>query len=196
MIEFNYNGIILKEGDILLSHTYFHWNLDSFPAPFVRMVTKCFYNHASVIGNCMNKLYVFEAIGRGFIPSKPLEEWLEETGKVREFIVLNSDNVSYQEVYNSINDLVGNKYNFTELGFTYLLYYKTGIWTGITKADTNTRLVCSQVVAKGYEKIFPDWFKLATINIYLCNKLKIVYESNINLRKKYYVCNKNYLTRV
>lgn len=189
MFSYKYNNTVLKEGDILLVHSYFKLKFDVLPAPIIRQVTKCYYNHVAMIGRCADTLFVFEAVGKGFIPTKPLEEWLEEFEKgVREFMVLRPyGEVTTKRINKNIEILIGNGYNFQALGFTFLYYYLTGKWKGKTgEPSKDEKIVCSQAVAYAYKMFFPEWWKISGADIYASKYFKIVYESNTLERKEWF----------
>lgn len=176
----------LKEGDVILVHKLPPYKLENLPAPIIRYVTKCYYNHVAIVGSCLGQLYIFEAVSRGFIPTMRLSDYINTIHKsneicVRRYEKLNTPgNKTIKDVYNNIDELVGRKYDFRGMMLYELIYNISKEWLGSTGEKAKNRVFCSEVIGYGYNWIFEDSYKLTPAQVYLNEEFTTLYESRFD----------------
>jgi hypothetical protein len=187
---------LIKEGDIILVHKIKFQGISDIPAPVIRKLTKCYYNHSALVTNYLDRLYVSEAVSNGFVPTQTLEEYLNDVdNNIRDIIILRVNNSNKQELYYNLVSIINHKYGYGTLIFTQLIYQLTkkwfgnGWWLGKSGNAAKRTVVCSEVIANGYPKLFTEDPARVTpkdifVKIYT-NLVKVIFESNIEGRKKF-----------
>lgn len=173
-----------KVGDVILVHKKPPYKIEDLPAPIIRYLTKCYYNHSAIIGECLGDLYVFEAVGKGFVPTKRLDQYFTEVGTRRDILIIRPNGkamISKEEFYTRIELLVNKGYDFKSLLWYQLWYRITGRWTGATTEENALKSVyCSEAIAYIYKHIFPFWYKTAPCDIYnnIDGNFDIIFKNN------------------
>jgi hypothetical protein len=181
-------------GDIILVHRQAPYNtFDSILAPIIRNVTGCYYNHVCIVGTCLGELYVFEAFGKGFYPTRPLEEYLTTVGKNREIAV---KRLRKKEKYNygledsviekRMSSFIDKGYDIKSLAWYQLWYHLTGRWSGKTGNSAKDLVYCSEVIAYVYSEIFMFPWLITPKDIFLEKRLELVLESNTTKRLEFH----------
>ncbi len=178
----------IKEGDIILVHKSKIKSIGDIAAPLIRKFTNCYYNHSALVVKYLDQLYIAEAVDNGFVPTTSLSSYLNSIGKEREIAVLRIKpeyNFTLEEFYSNIHKLVNAKYGFATLIFTQLIYQITlkifgkGLWTGKTGEAANRTLVCSEVVANAFYRLFdPISYKITPADLFRSVFFNILWESN------------------
>lgn len=196
----------LKEGDIILVHKKGFDGISDIPAPIIRILTKCYYNHAALVTKYLDKLYVSEAVSNGFVPTQQLDDYLNDVNIKREIIILRVPGVNKKHLYFNLKSIVNNKYGYGTLLFTQLVYQLTkkvfgkGWWLGKSDNVAKRTVVCSEVIANAfphlskYLNIKPERFTPKDIFMLSFTNLVInIFESNIedrlNFEKKNNITN-------
>jgi len=155
------------------------YKLKDLPAPVIRWLTKCYYNHVGIIGECLGELWVFEAVGKGFIPTHRLEDYLLTIGKEREVAILEPKKARpIAWIYSNISEIVGKNYDFKSLLWYQLFYQITGRWKGKTGKNATDTIYCSEAIAYIFPDIFPEPWLVAPNMIWRCDKFICIWESN------------------
>lgn len=172
--------MILQPGDIIMVHRYPPYGIQDIPAPFIRVITGCYWNHVATVGPCLGKLYIFEAIGKGFVPTMKVEDYLNQVGNVREIAVMRpKPDLFYtpEEFFEGIDDLINRGYDFKSLLWYQIWYQLTGRWKGKTGDASSKTIYCSEAIAYGYRRIFPEPWLVYPKKIWEEPKLEMIWES-------------------
>ena len=164
----------IKEGDIILVHTK-----KGFIPKGIRYFTKCHYNHSAIVVRAFRTLCVLESVGRGFMITKTLEEYIEETPEKREILALRAiEKLDKPNFYNRIKDILGHPYDFKSLLYSQLIQQLTKryIWKGARNVKASKRVYCSEACAYVYPEIFPNWWAVAPVDIYNEKRFKEVFK--------------------
>ena len=199
--EFTYNGqnITFNETDVILVHKNKISSISDVPSPIIRILTKCYYNHAALVVEYLGTLYIAEAVANGFVVTERLDKYMSELGDVREIAVLRSKpNFGYtvETVYNNITAVVDKPYAYGTLLFTQVVYLLTqkmfgkGWWTGKNNEDDKRTIECSEVIANAYNTFFTGTIARTTpADIWNCPNFDVIFESDLTDRlafdKKY-----------
>lgn len=175
-------GRVFQEGTVLMINNLSRNLYNRVIVDGIRFFTKCKYHHAGIVGLKDNELWVFEAVFRGFVPTKPLEEWLEGEGvrfdlaifnpfKLEEGGDVNARTITYQQSLFAIRErlysITGSPYDFGSLLMWQIVYQLTGRWCGKRGQSALNRIYCTEAIAfiLGFEK----WWTYDPTKLY--NKL-------------------------
>lgn len=149
--------------DVILVHKKFVWyNIKTWLAKIIQIVSGSKYNHVAIVVKFYNELYVVESLACGTMMSAKLEDYInEEKYQYKILRYCNIKNPSLKElvIYN-IKTIIGKKYDFSSLVLFKLLQYKTGLWFGKRHEDAFDRLYCWEAVAYSYKFLFDEWWKI------------------------------------
>lgn len=160
----------IQEGDIILIHTK-----KGFVPKGIRFFTKCHYNHSAIVVMSMGELCILEAIERGLMITKTLEQYLEETPRKREIVVLRPKlgfKVKKHTLYSRLKDIIGRPYDFKSLLYSQLIQQitKKYRWKGARNMKASKHIYCSEACAYAYPKIFPNWWAISPADIFKSDK--------------------------
>ena len=167
----NHKGVNIKALDIGLVGTkkgIVPW--------LIKKATGCKYNHAVIVAECLDELWVYEAREKGFYPTKPLHRWVyenEEKGNLMCFMSPKKLVLSKKIGFQRISNLIGKNYEFLNLTLFQLFRILFSKFPG---PKNNNQVICSEAVAKVYEEIFPDNYQTTPKEIFESNELVIKLE--------------------
>jgi hypothetical protein len=165
-----------KIGDcILLDEPFNLWNVNTWLNPFVKFFINLWhkvrgikyvdYSHALIVADYQGKMYAWEAVANGFVPTKPIEDRLKGVDHVvlrpRFFINESKINLECQK-------LEGTPYDFEGV-FNQLEYRVTTNWRFVNEQNYAKKFYCTEVIAYIYFQVndFPkDWFKWSQKEFY------------------------------
>lgn len=182
-LTFIYGKHTFKECQIVMVHKLPPYKLKDIPAPVIRRLTHCYYNHVGMIVSYLGKLWILEAVENGFVATMPLEKYVSRIGKDIEICVMSpkAQRPAHQ-VYDNIEDIVNKKYDFISLLWFQLRYQFTKIWKGKTGSGADGSVYCSEAIAEGFPDIFPEPWLTTPADIFYSKDLKTDYESNWRAR--------------
>jgi len=181
----NHNGVIIQEGDDILVHKLPPYKLADIPAPVIRWLTKCYYNHVATVGVYLGELYIIEAIGNGFVPSMTLKKYLKTVGKQREIRIIRPVEAISVELLNiRLSRIVNKKYDFKSLLWYQLRFQlsKSKEWKGKKGTAAENQIYCSEAIALKYPEIFDSPWLTTPADIHFSQKFNTIYESNYQKR--------------
>ena len=165
-----------KAGDIILVHTQ-----KGFVPKGIRYFTKCYYNHAAIVIKAMGELCVLEAIGRGFMITQTLEEYIKESpGKRNIAFYRPKEHIGISSVNDRLKDIIGHPYDYKSLLVSQLIKQvsKKDKWEGPENARAMKNIYCSEACAYAYPTIFPEWWSVAPSDIFESDKLELIYKNH------------------
>ena len=189
---------IFKEGDGILVHKLKVESISDIPAPVIRILTGCYYNHNAIITKCFGRLFITEAVANGLVSTKSLESYLKEVGSIREIMVIRVEGADIDQANNNLVSIINRAYGFGTLIFTQLIYQlskkifgkKNGLWLGKSGNDAKRTIVCSEAYANMYPGQFIglDLERVTPKDIFetrFYGNVSVVYESNEEHRLKF-----------
>ena len=149
--------------------------IDKIDGGFVPKAIKWFtgapYHHAGVFAKRKedgNRLWVYEAVAKGFVPTHTVEEWEEMVG-VKFNAVVFSPEVDMATFYSRLHELHGAPYDFGSLIFwqsIHQLLKRIGldVWLGRKGPKAKNSIYCTEGVAYilGYEQ----WWAYDPMRLY------------------------------
>lgn len=142
----------------------------------IRKFTKSKWNHVAMIVEVKNTLMVAEALNRGFIISKTLDDYMEETQNGKRGIKVirrNDKTFDPKECAERFVQILGKKYEFKNLVIYQSIKSITGRYRGTT--DYN-KVICSEAIGYTMKKIFPNWYSIDPEDINQSPYFSDVYE--------------------
>ena len=139
----------------------------------IKKATKCKYNHAAIVAECLDELWVYEAQAKGFYPTKKLDQWIkdhEEKGNLLCFMEPKSFSLEKKTGFERISKLIGKNYEFLNLT---LFQLSRIIFSKFPGPKNNNQVICSEAVAKVYEEHFPENYQTTPKELFESNHLKI-----------------------
>lgn len=169
---------MFKNFDIILVHKKRIDSIDSIPAPFIRIATKCYYNHAAIA----YRGFVFEANTKGFEPFMSIEEYQKRIGKDIEIAILRPLNL-LTGGEQRLKEIIGKGYDYWSLLWFQILLLITGKWKGHTGKFAKEKVYCSEACAyiAGLEK----WWTFSPAMLWRSTSFDIMFESNPIARQKF-----------
>ena len=171
----------IRKYDVLLTHR----KADSISpeawllAPGIRYFTNCYYNHVDIIVEVEGKMWVMGAIAGGFMPHTPLDKWLAQWPKRREFAVLRYKGFEPAVVRHNLNQIAGAKYDWNAtLGDGLLDAIKTKFgkkhkWN--QKKANNEKVNCSEAIADIFD--LEDSYQVIPKDIFENKRFTTIFES-------------------
>lgn len=163
-----------KDFTIILVHKLKVKSINDVPAPVIRLVTKCYYNHVAIV----YRGYVFEANSKGFEPSYSVEEYIKRIGVDIEVALL-EPKVLPLGAKERLKEIIGKGYDFWSLLWFQVILAVTGKWLGHTQKFAKEKVYCSEAIAYILD-LFQWWIYTPKMLLDLDGKqLTLVYTSNI-----------------
>ena len=142
----------------------------------IQKATNCKYNHAAIVGECFDELWVYEAKSKGFYPTKPLSKWIkdhEDNGDELCFLKPKDYTMRRKNGFDKISDLLGKNYEFLNLTIFQLFRIVFSVYPG---PKNSNQVICSEAIAKIYDDIFPNYWQTTPKEIFEEEKLMIKLE--------------------
>jgi hypothetical protein len=189
---------MFKEGDGIVVHKKKLQGISDIPAPVIRVLTGCYYNHTAIITKCFGRLFITESIAKGLVSTQTLESYLNEIGSIREIMVIRVNDADIDKANDNLVNIINRAYGFGTLIFTQLFYQitkkifgkKNGLWLGKSGDAAKRTIVCSEAYANMYPGQFTEipLERVTPKDIFETIRLKnvtVVYESNTIARMKF-----------
>jgi len=174
----------LKSGQLVLCDEPFNIkNVNTWLNPFVKFFINIWnktngtpyvsYSHSGIIANHNGELYFWEAVSKGFIPTKPIRERF----KGQEILVLTPD-FDYDPTFIDVIclQLEGTPYDYEGVLVSQSIHQLTNerVWVEINKNNYSKKFYCIEVCCYIYniinEKIFTKWYE--------CDQKDVFFEKN------------------
>ena len=139
-----------KEGTVLMINSKLRNLYNRVVVDGIRFFTKCKYHHAGIVGKRGHELWVYEAVAKGFVPTKELSEWLKDEGVRFELAVFNpldGMDTSLEVLRERLYSIAGSPYDFGSLIVWQVIYQLTGKWIGKRGQQALGRIYCTEGVA-------------------------------------------------
>jgi len=168
---YTHKGIEIKPLDIILVGTkkgFVPWAIKKF--------TKCKYNHAAIVAECLDELWVYEAQAKGFYPTKRLDQWImdhEKNGDYLCFMDSKETLLEKRKGFQRISRLIGKNYEFLNLTLFQLSRIFFSKFPG---PKNNNQVICSEAVAYVYQEYFPKHYQTTPKELLESDNLKIKLE--------------------
>jgi hypothetical protein len=143
------------------------------------------YHHIGIVIRLFGEIYVFEAIGVGmaFTPIKEYKEKIAKKGYTIEIkrlagegfdTIERADYASICLPLTCVGYEFKNLIGFQAIRFVWLKLTGRNLWIGRSQKVKNNRMICSELVAYIYFKLFgmfsEDWHKVAPSDLYANDK--------------------------
>ena len=112
----------------------------------IQKTTRSRWNHVAIVINIKNTLMVYEAIGRGCMPTQTLDKWIAESDSgLRDYILIR------QLKHNAFNarviETMGSRYDYASAFWFHALKLLIKRWVGYTGTHAQGRFYCSELAA-------------------------------------------------
>jgi hypothetical protein len=163
----------LQPGDIIVFRDKWVWNEPiTWLSFFVRLFTRCYFNHTALVADDGWQLVINEAVAKGII-SRRAKDHLFRSGVT---IMILRPSIPFDNA--KAMSKVGVPYDFWTLIFFQAIYRITGIWIGKT-THGDDKLVCSEYAAWVYG--LPKWWLMSTREIIESPAFSVVYDERQSL---------------
>ena len=169
-----------KIGDaILLNESFNLWKINTWLNPFVKFFINLWhkknkqayvnYSHAGIVAEYQGKLYMWEAVKDGFIPTLPIYERLKGV----DHLILRPH---FTIIDSQINDLClkmeGTPYDYEGVTISSLFHQFTNetFWIELAPNSQGKKMYCIEAVCYIYNKtdsnLFQNWFATDQKDLY------------------------------
>lgn len=153
-----------KEGDIIFidKRSYGKWYQTIIPK-LICYFTGATYHHVAAVKKQETTLVVIEAVFKGFVVTKSLEEFIEKDGQEYDLLYVSREDYVKNLKFKFLL-LEGNPYDFGSLFIWQLIdkaYYKLfnrNLWLGRKGISAIKTIYCSEALAFMYE--LDEWWKV------------------------------------
>lgn len=144
-----------KSGDIFLVHNGQLKSFNDLAAHLIRWATRSYWNHVAIIVESEGELMIYEAVGRGCIITKTIEQYLMESDngvRVHRHIPNEPNEVFYERFF----ETYGKRYDWKSTFWIHAIKIVIKRWLGHTGTHAKDRFYCSELAA--YLLDLPNWW--------------------------------------